>query len=374
VSNRVMVAISVLALPLALGVPSTPAQAAGQGYRCDGREPTIIGTDAGEVIHGTPGPDVIVGLGGSDWILGGGGDDLICGGLGPDAIDGGAGNDRIHGNAGRDTLWGGDGDDYLFASKGLENYFYGDQGDDTISARNDQITVDYAAAPNGISVDLAAGTATGWGTDTLHIAHVGLVSLMGTKYDDDLFGTSRDDVIRGDQGGEDTIDGRAGNDVLYASGGSMVGGLGNDELDVVVPPEGLAAGLDLDGGEGTDLFGLYSQGTPDAVSYDLGSGFLSVDSVTATATDFENFDSGFRGAPGVTPSYDVTGTDGPNAITLRQDASAVIHALGGDDVIQASDGDDLIDGGLGDDTADGHAGADTCVSVEHPSNCEVVDP
>lgn len=49
---------------------------------CEGRAPTILGTDGDDALVGTPGTDVIDGLGGNDVIDGRGGDDIICRGPG----------------------------------------------------------------------------------------------------------------------------------------------------------------------------------------------------------------------------------------------------------------------------------------------------
>jgi Ca2+-binding RTX toxin-like protein len=70
---------------------------------------------------------------------------------------------------------------------------------------------------------------------------------------------------------------------------------------------------------------------------------------------------------------EITGTAGPDSIVVYGNTTATMHALGGDDLLRGGNGDDLIDGGPGADTADGSDGTDTCVSVEHPSNCEVVN-
>lgn len=81
---------------------------------CFGREATIVGSDAGEIIRGTAGDDVIVGLGGDDTIKGLGGNDRICGGDGDDRLLGGLGRDKLLGGRGADTLLGGAGRDLLY--------------------------------------------------------------------------------------------------------------------------------------------------------------------------------------------------------------------------------------------------------------------
>jgi RNA polymerase sigma factor (sigma-70 family) len=97
---------------------------------CDGRAPTIAGTDADDLLEGTPGDDVISGLGGDDTIDGHGGDDVLCGGAGDDVLVGGADDDTISGGTGDDVLAGHTGDDDLDGGSGSDDC-QGGTGDDT---------------------------------------------------------------------------------------------------------------------------------------------------------------------------------------------------------------------------------------------------
>jgi Ca2+-binding RTX toxin-like protein len=413
VSSRVVVVMAVANVALGLGAVTAPARAHSEVPRCDGHEATIVGSSYRDSLQGTAGSDVIVGLGGGDHIDGGGGNDSICGGPGRDQIDGGIGDDRIHGNRGRDTLTGGDGDDRLFGNRGVSTTFYADQGDDRMVSRTGRDRLSYEDAPQGISVDLGLGTATGWGTDSFHIGSDRLL-FFGSSHDDILLGSSGSDSIHGEQG-NDTIAGRGGDDDLVALAGSIVGGAGDDYISA--SPGGsvgtswpTSSALDMDGGSGDDLLVTRNPGqvlggpgddllsvewgyTPfptdlsldggdgmntldmwgslssGSVTYDMGSGSLVVDSVAATTIHVERFLGHFEDWNDV----EITGTAGPDSIVVYGNTTATIHALGGDDLLRGGNGDDLIDGGPGADTADGSDGTDTCVSVEHPSNCEVVN-
>ena len=97
---------------------------------CDGKPATIVGTMGDDVLRGTDGDDVIVGRGGDDR--------LVCRG----------GNDTLCGYGGDDTLVGGAGDDVMIGGRGSDSVAFG-------------------LAPAGVEVDLAAGTAAGWGVDEL---------------------------------------------------------------------------------------------------------------------------------------------------------------------------------------------------------------
>ncbi|MFL5796895.1 MAG: CSLREA domain-containing protein [Actinomycetota bacterium] len=159
---------------------------------------TITGTADADELVGTDGDDVICGVGGDDRIVGNGGDDLLIGG---------DGNDRIA---------GGPGDDALLPGQG-ENAIGGGEGTDTLS---------YSDAWRGVHVDLAAGTATGWGTDSL----VGIENVIGSPYGDEELGDAASNFLIGGAG-SDRLAGRAGADRMRARDGrrdAVVGGMGID--------------------------------------------------------------------------------------------------------------------------------------------------
>ncbi|MCT7662921.1 calcium-binding protein [Shinella kummerowiae] len=171
-------------------------------------------------------------------------DDEFNGSAFNDTLSGGNGNDRLDGNEGDDSLIGGLGDDWLGGEDGID-------------------TVSYGYVMAAVSVDLAAGTATGQGTDTL----VSIENIEGSHRNDNLLGSdgdnlilgaSGDDVIDGRDGvdtlrgdiGNDMISGGAGNDTLNGGSGSdnLNGGSGNDKL------EGASGSDQMDGGSGDDIF------------------------------------------------------------------------------------------------------------------------
>jgi uncharacterized protein len=92
---------------------------------CQGLEPTIVGTEAADVLTGTDGRDVIAGLGGDDVIRGGTAEDVICGGLGDDVISGGNGDDVVLGGFGDDDLNGDNGADALIGGPGEDGLAQG---------------------------------------------------------------------------------------------------------------------------------------------------------------------------------------------------------------------------------------------------------
>ncbi|MBU3972136.1 MAG: M10 family metallopeptidase C-terminal domain-containing protein [Alphaproteobacteria bacterium] len=153
----------------------------------------IVGGDiTNETITGTALADVIGGLGGVDTINGLGGNDNLNGGSGNDALNGGDGDDILIGALGNDALNGGAGVD----------------------------TADYAGAGAGVTVSLAAGTASGGaGSDTLSLVE----NVTGSAHADTLTGDGNANTLRGG-GGIDTLNGGAGGDLLVAGAPGQGGG------------------------------------------------------------------------------------------------------------------------------------------------------
>lgn len=237
----------------------------------------LIGTRRADVIVGRGANDEISGLGGNDRVCAGAGADEISGGSGNDQMDGGAGADHIEGSAGNDVVAGGAGDDYLFGQAGNDAFDGGagwdlalfidssagvtvnlatgeaigegtdemvdmeavagspfddkltggngsdflipNDGDDVVDGGLGADVVGYYPAPGPVTVDLAAGTATGYGTDSL----TGIEHVEGSLHDDVLTGDAGVNIIYGEDG-NDTISGGDGDDRLN-------GGLGTDTAD-----------------------------------------------------------------------------------------------------------------------------------------------
>jgi len=197
----------------AVGSSTSTSAATASAPLCFGQPATIIGTEGEDApLNGTPGDDVIVGLGHDDQIFGYGGNDRICGGDGWDGINGGDGNDILAGGAKADGLDGGDGDDRLVGNSGRDG-FDGGAGADSFDGGRGIDGAVYTEVPNAIDVDLAAGTATGDGTDTL----VDMENILGSRFNDELAGNAVRNYIDGYLG-DDVIRGREGDDQLDGGG------------------------------------------------------------------------------------------------------------------------------------------------------------
>lgn len=278
-------------------VPHALGHAQPQLLQCLGQIPTIVGTSGPDVLTGTVHDDVIAGHGGDDVILGSWGDDVICGG---------DGNDRITGGVG------------LFESDVVS----GDDGDDHIVVGGSGSVLVYALAPGPVNVDLEAGTATGWGTDTL----VGITSVVGTEFAD---------VLRGSNG-FNCFDGLAGDDVLAALGGDdcVYGGTGDDSVD---------------GGPGLDLLSFRYSGAP--VRVNLARGTARGEGSDSVAGVEEVIGSSFGDV--------LTGDGGTN----------FLRGEGGMDRLAGGAGTDRLDGGSGHDRVDGGVGRDHCLNAEQRLRC-----
>ncbi len=210
-------------------------------------------------------------LAGFELVTGSDFDDTISGGREPGTLTGGEGDDKLTGGAGEDLLDGGPGDDTISGGRGEGN------------------AVNYDGAPNGVTVDLVAGTATGWGVDDLTAIQV----VIGSDFDDSLTGDEATNTFAPGEG-DDTV----------------IGGGGRDGLDLSTSQAGvivdLVAGTVT--GQGTD--------TLTGISAATGSGFAD----TLTGTDRRDV---LNGGPG----------------------DDVLNGGPGDDTLDGGDGTDTLNGG-----------------------------
>jgi len=166
-------------------------------FECDCAGVTFIGDD---------GPNVLSDNGSTyrdDIFRGGGGDDVLEANTGPEKLYGGPGDDRFVIGLHLDEE--SDGEDELHGGPGID-------------------TADFSEPffpPGTITVDLAAGTATGPTIEDDILAAI--ENVIGTPGPDELHGDSTANSLDGGPG-DDVISGRDGDDVL-------AGGEGNDSID-----------------------------------------------------------------------------------------------------------------------------------------------
>ena len=283
---------------------------------------------------GNTGSDELSGTTGRDFLWGGAGNDLLEGGDGNDVLDGGTGGrDRLSGGNGNDTLidfdgmWGegGRGDDvligrgHLFGGVGNDtiimtghSHVFGDAGADIlINTSEDDGRIRWRGDGDenkGVTVDLEAGR--GWGADAEGDVISGFHAVVGSNFDDILFGTDQWDLFRS-KGGADIFNGRGGNDLASyeASDGGVTVDLGGPKVRVTV-----------DLGGRTEI-GDYSVGVG---GHAQGDKHLNVENLSGSSHDD----------------------------TFRGDEKAnEMDGGGGDDVLEGRAGADTLNGGAGSDRA-----------------------
>lgn len=233
-------------------------------------------------------------------------------------ITGGIANDLLTGGAGADTLAGGDGDDTLRGGAGI----------DSLSGGGGIDTLDYSLATAAVVVrmDLSRTTNDGDGaTDTFS----GFETVVGSGFNDVIFGDALANVIRGGDGA-DVLLGLAGDDVLIGGSGAantLQGGTGNDRYiltawDSIVETAG----------EGQDT-----------VETALGSLVLAANVETLIFTG--------------TSSFFAIG-NGTDNLILGGVSADQLDGANGDDILRAGEGGDTLIGGAGADTLYGEAGDD----------------
>ena len=227
--------------------------------------------------------------------------------MGTDALNG-YGNylgNHIYGNSGSNTLTGGGGDDFLDGGLGTDTML-GGAGNDVFTVDNaGDIVTEYV----GEGLD-AVGSLISYSLSN----NVENLILVGTGSNLTGTGNALDNFIASYTGGNDTLDGGAGVDILS-------GGLGNDTYiidnagDVVVE----------NAGEGTDT-------VQTTLNYVLG---VNIENLTLTGASNRNGNG--------------------NAL------DNVLIGNTGNNILKGLDGNDTLDGGIGTDSLYGGLGNDTFI-------------
>ena len=417
----------------------------------------IYGGDDDDIISGNNNHDWLDGKAGNDTLAAGGGNDTLVGGSGDNSLSGEGGddtylftevaaNDTVNDNGGgvdtadfalfasdltlvvgdviapviisqgdsfqaafvtdqiEEVLLGG-GDDAIYIKEGNSTIASVDAGNGTDLLTYDGGASGFAAWTSGVSVSLAAGTATGFG-ETLNVEDA-----SGGDGDDLLIGSSADNRLLG-YGGNDVISGRVGNDTL--AGGSGVNSLsGEDGDDTYRFSQVVASDVVDDAGGGMDVadFTTFSanlvlavggasaplrvtqggnfqaafvtdeiesvllgsgsdtleikQGSSTIASVDAGDGIDSV-SYQGNASGWAAWTSGVNVslAAGAATGFgatlnveDASGGSGDDSLTGSSVANR-LAGFGGNDTLIGLGGNDTLIGGIGNDNMTGGFGSD----------------
>jgi Ca2+-binding RTX toxin-like protein len=291
----------------------------------------------GLTLHGDDGADTLIEGTGSDQVDGGAGTDTLDfrGSTQVDIASMATGIATVNGTSTTmfssiENVTGSPGDDHIvgdgtanvLAGSAGADVIEGAGGDDVLSGGPGTDTVDYAGAPQGVIVDLGAGTGAGDGTDTLSEFE----NVSGSAFADLLTGDDNPNAITGGDG-DDFVIGGLGDDQL-------AGGPGIDTLDFRTSIAGVQVDLELGAatGDGAD-----------------------------TIIEFEN-------VKGTDFADDITGDDGPNTIAARG-GSDTVHGQAGADTVRGGDGMDIIFGGDDDDLLRGGTGKDQIIGGGGQDHC-----
>ena len=202
-------------------------------YMVNAQDGQLVDIPGGFPLTGTEESENLYGGSGADTLRGGGGNDSLWGGRRNDTLEGGTGDDRLYGEAGDDELQGGDGLDILVGGDD-NDILDGDAGNDvligdgqgelqsviegTVNAETFRDFLDLKS-PEELESYMSKFETQNDGKDTLD----------GGAGDDLLFGMGGDDILRGGDG-NDLLFGGSGNDYLDGGAGedAIFGGAGND--------------------------------------------------------------------------------------------------------------------------------------------------
>jgi Ca2+-binding RTX toxin-like protein len=362
------------------GVAGTAGDAAGDTLSSIER---ILGSAFIDTIGGGTGDDRLEGNGGADTLSGADGNDILLGGADADTLHGQAGNDSLDGGTGDDILSGGTGADTIVGGTGFD-------------------TASYSASASAVTARLDGSTSTGGDATGDVITEV--ERLVGSNFNDSLYGAS----------GSDTLDGGDGDDQLYGSTGSdnYLGGSGADSVDYSLANAAVNVDLltqsgysgyalgdtydsierivgsafddilqgsniadTLSGGDGNDtliglgggdfLYGLAGNdvltGGSGADHLDGGTGFDSVDyssSLAAVYVDLAGASTGGDALGDIFVSIEQIAGSAFDDSLIGDGSNNNLYGGGGDDILSGLGGNDILGGGSGDDTLTGGAGAD----------------
>jgi Ca2+-binding RTX toxin-like protein len=325
-----------------------------------------------------------------------GGSDILDGGDGNDTINGLSGDDSLSGGAGVNVLNGDEGDDVFRLTAGSSNHLNGGDGFDeidwldlsgsvvntTINLSNQATWVGKPGILSATGMERIRSLSSSQGNDIITVDPNVLVNGRSPGYF--IYGNGGNDSIVGGNssreyfgsglffGGDDILDGGAGNDTISGLGGNdtIIGGLGTNQLsggdgdDVFEIVNGSINRLD--GGDGFDQIlnlNLATLTTAVNINLDRAATWTTAGiTAIAQANNMEaivNISSGagndrLEAAAGSTISRIMAGNGGNDTIA-GGDANDTVQGGTGNDSLLGGSGNDLVEGGAGNDTIDGDA-------------------
>ncbi|MEA5606109.1 calcium-binding protein [Nostoc sp. UHCC 0252] len=128
---------------------------------------------------------------------------------------------NISGTAYNDNIVGSNGNDTLSTGDGGNDTIDGGEGDDLLS-------VDYSNATGGITTTFNTITNIGSitaGTNLVTYKNIEQLNIFGSAYDDNIVGSNGNNILSTGDGGNDTIDGGEGDDLLFVDYSNVTEGI-----------------------------------------------------------------------------------------------------------------------------------------------------
>ena len=325
----------------------------------------LNGQAGNDTLNGGAGLDSLVGGTGNDALNGGEDDDTLIAGEGDDTLDGGAGLDLISGGAGADVIDGGENDDRITGDSGADTIEGGD-GNDSINGGDDADVISGGLGLDHIQGGDGADVINGGADDDQIIGDSGADTIEGGDGNDTITAGTGEDVVTAGNG-DDSVEGGDDNDVLFGDQRTLDQ---IDDLDAL----GAHANLTLSNSDALREFlssspdgdndgnDTYIGGAGDDILYD-GYSFAEVDD----DIDFDRLEGGdgndrifdFDGKSelnGGAGDDVLVAVEGFEKSAAKDDDPTVIEKFA--DVLRGGDGNDTLIGDDG-DTLQGGAGTDT---------------
>jgi Ca2+-binding RTX toxin-like protein len=288
--------------------------------------------------------DTLTGNDANNILAGQGGDDVLNGAGGDDILDGGTGNDTMRGGTGNDV------------------FLVGQLGDVVIEQAGEG--VDEVRTSAGSRTDFTALYALAANVEKLTGTSFSPQGVRDNASDNIIMMGAGNDLIAADQGGEDVVDGGAGDDFLYfgstwSGGDQAIGGTGYDSLGLMGGGTYTFQAGDLSSIEQLALYAGpaesgpfdYNVVTADAI---VAAGErLFVNAFSLTAADTLIFDGGDE----LDGRFTILAGAGADTLIGGQKGDH-LDGRSGNDTLHGRGGNDTLIGGLGADTLFGGVGRD----------------
>jgi Ca2+-binding RTX toxin-like protein len=271
----------------------------------------------------------------------------------PDDGQGADTADSVAGTGLDDDLNPGDGDDFAFAFDGNDVVNTSGGGTDHYDGGAGIDTASFAGAARAVSVDLAAGTASGVTIDTDTL--VGFEIVIGGTEGDTLSGTAANDTLLGGAG-DDVLEGRAGGDILTGAEGWDTADYSESNAAIVIRDNGWRQrDYFPDPGGPYRMHYIAAEGghaTGDvlnSIENIIGSSFADIIGGQSTVAGVLSGGDGQDQLRSAGAHDTLFGGSGKDYIALHRAGG---YAEGGDDndLIVATGGNSTLVGGAGDDT------------------------